>query len=226
MTYLLIIILEILILFLLSKIIPSLLVQFFHFFIRSQRFSIWILSLLFFPGTFVHEMAHLLVAGVLLVPVGGITLIPVIREQGVKLGHVEIEKTDPIRRALIGFAPVFVGIASLVSLIYYSNSQFFQKGDYPVWLVVLLIYLVLVIGNTMFSSRKDLEGALGVVIVFASITGALYLLGLNSIFLFLKEFLIDAHPGFYKNFSIFLSIPVVADIFLYTLMKFVLNKLY
>lgn len=226
MTYLLIVILEILILFLLSRIIPSLIVQFFHFFIRSQRVSIWILSVLFFPGTFVHEMAHLLVAGVLLVPVGGITLIPVIREQGVKLGHVEIEKTDPIRRALIGFAPVFVGIASLVGLIYYSNSQFFQNGDYPVWLVSLLIYLVLVVGNTMFSSRKDMEGALGVTIVFVSLIGALYLLGFNNVFIFFREFLIDAHPGFYKNFSLFLSIPVIADILLYILMKFAVNKLY
>lgn len=217
---------EVCILFLLSRIIPTLLTQFFQFFLRSRKFSIWLLSLIFLPGTLVHEMAHLLTAGVLFVPVGDISLMPEIKEEGVKLGHVEIQKTDPIRRSLIGFAPVFVGIAVLSGMIFFANSLFFQKGEYPVWLILLLIYLTLVIGNTMFSSKKDLEGTLGVVVIFVAVLGALALLGLNGLFIFLKENLIGAHLDFYKNFAIFLSLPVIADIMLCVLMKLAIRKLY
>lgn len=226
MLYLLIIFLEISVLFLLSKIIPTLLTQFFQFFLRSRKFSIWILSLLFLPGTLVHEMAHLLTAGMLFVPVGDISLMPEIKEEGVKLGHVEIQKTDPIRRSLIGFAPVFVGIAVLTGGIFFANSNFFQKGLYPLWLIFVLVYLVLVVGNTMFSSRKDLEGSLAVVVIFSSIIAAVYLLGFDEFFVFLKKNLVETHIGFYKNFAYFLALPVIADILVYIFAKLLVRKLY
>lgn len=226
MIYLLIIFLEILVLFLLSKVIPTLLTQFLHFFIRSRRVSIWLLSILFLPGTLVHEMAHLLTAGVLLVPVGDISLLPEIKEEGVKLGHVEIQKTDPIRRSLIGFAPVFVGLSVLLGMIFYSNANFFQNGNYPIWLIGVLCYLSLVIGNTMFSSRKDLEGSLAIVVIFSSIIGAIYLLGFEEFFVFLKKNLVETHIGFYKNFAYFLGLPVVLDLMLYLFAKFLIRKLY
>lgn len=226
MLYLLIIFLEIIILFLLSKVLPSFLTQIFYFLVRSRRVAIWLLSLIFLPGTLIHEMAHLLTAGVFLVPVGDISILPQIKEEGVKLGHVEIQKTDPIRRSLIGFAPVFVGLGMLTGMIYFSSSQFFDKGIYPLWLIAVLFYLEVVIGNTMFSSRKDLEGTLGVVVVLISILGALYLLGFESFFSFLKNNLIDSHLGFYKNFAYFLVIPVIGDILVYILAKFLVKKMY
>lgn len=226
MLYLLIIFLEILILFLLSKVLPSFLTQIFYFFVRSHKVAVWLLSIIFLPGTLVHEMAHLLVAGVMLVPVGDISLMPEIKEEGVKLGHVEIQKADPIRRALIGFAPVFVGLGMLIGIIYFANSQFFEKGIYPLWLLATLFYLEVVIGNTMFSSRKDLEGTLGVVVVVIAIFGALYLLGFEGFFIFLQNNLIENKIGFYQNFALFLSIPVIGDILVYILAKLLVKKLY
>ena len=196
MLYLLIIILEIIVLLLFARIIPSLLVQIFYFFTRSHKWSIWLLSIIVLPGTLVHELAHLLTAGGLLVSVGEISLLPEIREGGVKLGHVEIQKTDFFRRALIGFAPVFFGIAILVGGIWFANDRFFQQGNYPIWLILILFYSVVVIGNTMFSSKKDLEGTLGFVVLFISIFGALYLLGFYKFFDYLKINLIDNHLSF------------------------------
>lgn len=226
MIYLLIILLEIIVLLLLSRIIPSLLVSLFHFFVRSEKVSVILLSIIFLPGTLIHEMAHLLTAGVLLVPVGDISLLPEIKEGGVKLGHVEIAKTDPIRRSVIGFAPVFAGLGILVGIIYYASSQFFQKGDYPIWLIAVLFYLMVVIGNTMFSSKKDLEGSLAVVVIFSSTVAAVYLLGFDEFFTFLKRNLIDNNSGFYKNFAYFLGLPVVLDLLVYILAKILVKKLY
>lgn len=226
MMYLLIILLEIIVLLLLSKIIPSLLVALFHFFVRSHKVSVWLLSIIFLPGTLIHEMAHLLTAGVLLVGVGEISLLPEIKEEGVKLGHVEIQKTDPIRRMLIGFAPVFVGLAILAGIIFYSSANFFQKGDYPIWLIAVMCYLMVVIGNTMFSSKKDLEGSLAVVVIFSSVAAAVYLLGFDEFFTFLKRNLIDNNLGFYQNFTYFLGLPVVLDLLVYSLAKLLVKKLY
>jgi hypothetical protein len=185
-----------------------------------------LLSLIVLPGTLVHEMAHLLVAGVTLVPVGDISLMPEIKENGVKLGHVEIQKTDFFRRALIGFAPVFVGIGILVGGIAFANSQFFSQGSYPIWLILVLFYLTVVIGNTMFSSRKDLEGTLGFVVLFVSIFGALYLLGFNQIFGFLKNNVVEGNIGFFQNFAYFLAVPVVGDILVYLFAKLLVKKMY
>ena len=226
MIYLLIIFLELVVLLLFSRIIPSLLTQIFYFFTRSHKVSIYLLSLIVLPGTLIHEMAHLLVAGVTLVPVGDISLMPEIKEQGVKLGHVEIAKTDFFRRALIGFAPVFIGMGILVTMIYFANSQFFSQGNYPIWLILTLFYLMVVIGNTMFSSRKDLEGTLGFVVLFISIIATLYLLGFNNFFNFLKNNLIDNNLNFYQNFAWFLSVPVIGDILVYIFAKLLVKKMY
>lgn len=171
-------------------------------------------------------MAHLLTAGVLLVGVGEISLMPEIKEEGVKLGHVEIQKTDPIRRSLIGFAPVFVGLSVLLGMTFYANANFFQNGNYPFWLIGVLCYLSLVIGNTMFSSRKDLEGSLAVIVIFSSIIAAVYLLGFDEFFIFLKKNLVDNQLGFYKNFAYFLALPVIADILVYIFAKMLVKKMY
>lgn len=226
MLYLIIIFLEILILFLLSKVLPSFLTHIFYFFVKSHKVAIWLLSIIFLPGTLIHEMAHLLTAGALLVSVGEINLMPEIREEGVKLGHVGIQKTDPIRRAIIGFAPVFVGLGMLIGIIYFANSQFFEKGRYPFWLIATLFYLEVVIGNTMFSSKRDLEGTLGFVVLFVAIFAALYLLGFENFFVLLKSNLIDNHPGFYQNFAYFLAVPVIGDILVYIFAKLLVKKIY
>ncbi len=226
MIYLLLIILELIALLLFSMIIPSLLAQIFYYFTRSHKVAIWLLSIIVLPGTLVHEMAHMLTAGVTLVNVGEVSLWPEIKEQGVKLGHVEIQKTDFFRRALIGFAPVFFGMGILVGGISLANNYYFQNGQYPIWLVLVLFYLVVVIGNTMFSSRKDLEGTLGFVVLFIAIGGALYLLDFEQFFNVLKTNLVENHLGFYQNFALFLAVPVIGDILVYVFSKLLVKKMY
>lgn len=225
MMYLLIILLELVTLLLFSRIIPSLLVQIFYYFTRSHKASIYLLSLIVLPGTLVHELAHLLTAGGLLVRVGEVSLFPEIKENGVKLGHVEIEKTDFIRRALIGFAPVFFGIGILVGGIWFANAQFFSKGEYPIWLLGILFYLVVVIGNTMFSSKKDLEGTVGFLVLMISTVGAMYFLGMNQIFTLMING-IESNMGFYQNFALFLGVPVIGDVLVYILAKLLVKRMY
>lgn len=226
MLYLLIILLELTVLLLFSMIIPSLLTQIFYFFTRSHKVAIYLLSIIVLPGTLVHEMAHLLTAGGMLVRVGEVSLFPEIKEGGVKLGHVEIEKTDFIRRAFIGFAPVFFGLAILAGGVWFANDRFFSQGYYPIWLVLVLFYLVVVIGNTMFSSKKDLEGTLGFLVLMISLLGAVYFAGFNQIFNYLKNNLVESHLSFYQSLAYFLAVPVIGDILVYLFAKLLVKRMY
>ena len=72
-----------------------------------------------------HELSHLLTAGVLFVRTGEIEFLPKMEGDQVKLGSVAIEKTDPVRRAIIGFASVFVGLSTILGIIYFvaDNSS-------------------------------------------------------------------------------------------------------
>lgn len=150
--------------------------QLFHRLTHSQISTIRLIAFIFLPGTFVHEFAHALMARLLRVPVGHLELWPEVEEQTIKLGSVQIAQTDRLRRSLIGVAPVLIGliliVGSLFGLIYYFSSG----GVAPWWAIGIYLYLLFVIGNTMFSSRKDLEGAVGVLSLILIISLSLYLL--------------------------------------------------
>lgn len=157
----------ILLLFLLSKLVTSKLSYLFYRLTRSIRWTINILALLFFPGTLIHELSHLLMAALLFVPVGQMELWPKMEdEHSVKLGSVQIAETDIFRRFLIGAAPFLFGISLLLGVLFYGvNAHLFNQR----WYVAIMMYLAFEIGNTMFSSKKDMEGALelfGVILFF------------------------------------------------------------
>lgn len=132
-----------------------------------------LISFLFLPGIIIHELAHLLTASLLFVPVGDIEFMPEVGEGGLKLGSVSIGKTDPIRRFLIGVAPVIFGAAVIFGLLYFIELNKFT--GFGVWLGVS--YILFAVGNTMFSSGKDMEGALILLIFIVIISIALFLTG-------------------------------------------------
>src|SRR5471030_284135 len=109
---------ELFFLFLLSQRLTRSLSFFFYKVTKSKKITILLLALLFLPGTFIHELAHYLMAIILFVHAEGLELIPKIQEHDVKLGSVQIERTDPFRRLLIGMAPFLFGTSILLSLLY------------------------------------------------------------------------------------------------------------
>lgn len=144
----------------------------------SKILSVRILSFLFLPGIIVHELSHILVAAVMFVPVGEIEFTPKVTEGSVRLGSAAIGKTDPVRRAIIGLAPIVAGIAILL-----ATAAFYAHSSYELVSLasLILFYAVFQIGNTMFSSTRDLEGLIetlvagavlgAIVYVFSVITG-------------------------------------------------------
>jgi hypothetical protein len=135
------------------------------------------MAILFLPGTILHEVAHYLTAHILFVPTGKMELIPEMQDHStVKLGSVQIAKTDPFRRALIGFAPFFYGVGVILLVLWYVYSS-----NLLTYTPILIIagYIIFEVGNTMFSSKKDLEGTLELLIALAVIVGILYFVGIR-----------------------------------------------
>ena len=153
---------------------------------KSRPVAISFLSILFFPGTVIHELAHLFTAEILGVRTSGMTLVPEgIEQKEVRTGSVSIAQSDPIRRAIIGIAPIFVGLIALGTVSYFwlqiptwGNLPAGEAG-WEIWGYIGLGYLLFVVSNTMFSSPEDLEGFWPVVIVLTLIAAAAYITGIR-----------------------------------------------
>lgn len=134
---------------------------------------VFFLALILLPGTVVHELSHWLMAKILFIKTGKISLFPEVIDQSIKLGSVEIAKSDAIRRVLVGVAPVLFGLIIILgSLFLISSNLIIGWNTLPIWLWTILFYLIFITGNTMFSSKKDLEGSLA---VFGFISGLIIL---------------------------------------------------
>ncbi|MBI2600136.1 hypothetical protein HYW43_04445 [Candidatus Daviesbacteria bacterium] len=214
MIYILFFLLEIGILFFLSKKLINSLARILFKFTHNRQLVVNILAILFLPGTIIHELAHLLMAGIMLIPVGEMTVVPEVLEDGVKLGGVQIGKSDPFRRTLVAVAPVLVGIAAILGILYFA-----QIDNYGVWQIALALYLIFEIGNTMFSSKKDLEGVIGFVVaillIIFIVSAAFYLLKpglIQTLWSYLQTVNFDPAISFFKKSSIYLMVPLGLDL--------------
>lgn len=182
---------------------------------KSRERASLFLGLIFLPGTFIHEISHFITALFLLVPVGQLNLMPEIQEDGIKLGSVGIGKTDFIRGSLIGLAPILTG----GGIIFWAISYYLSSGhiDSP-WYIGILIYLIFEITHTMFSSKKDLNAVLELVVFIAIVVGALVFLKIYGPFAYLYQKIGEAGPIIQK-FSIFLFIPIVLEIMFLTFFR-------
>ncbi len=122
---------------------------------NSPQAGLAVYSIFVLPGTILHELSHWIVAEILLVRTGQITLIP---SSGFgntaerTLGSVETAHSGPFRGFAIGIAPFITGISVLLLLGYLLDLGW---GVYPWWSVVLIIYGIVVTGSSMMISRED-----------------------------------------------------------------------
>jgi hypothetical protein len=217
MLFFLLFFVELFILFLLSSTLTRSVSYLLFHLTRSKKVTIHILAWLFFPGTVIHELAHAIMAGVLGVRVGTMEFVPTIDGDKVKLGSVQIAHTDFFRRFLVGAAPFFVGTSILLGVLYYaSQNNLFNN----IWIVLSIGYVVFEIGNTMFSSKKDMEGALELLITIIVLTIIFYFLGVrlpafNPDIIFENAIIKEA----LQKGSLFLLVPITIDIIVIGLLK-------
>jgi len=210
---------ETVILFLLSRSMSKIL---------SKFLSINLIALIFLPGVFIHELSHLFIAAILFVPVGEMEFVPKKSGNGVKLGSVEIAKADPIRRSIIGFAPIFSGLMIVVGIVYLFNSNllFLQNQGMYVYVAVILViaYLLFAVSNTMFSSKVDMEGTVEIMIALFIIFVAAYILGFRPPLEHLNKIFTKELIGIIQKSVLFLLAPITIDLFILGMVKLFTNS--
>ncbi|OGH19525.1 MAG: hypothetical protein A3F31_01305 [Candidatus Levybacteria bacterium RIFCSPHIGHO2_12_FULL_38_12] len=246
MAYFFLFLFELLVLFFVSQKLTKSLSQFLFSLTKNQRLTINLLSILFLPGVIVHELSHFIMARILFVYTGEIEFFPSIRHQSrhselaseshgilnqvkddrksvrsdtveIKLGSVTIAKTDPVRRLLIGIAPLLVGIAILLyilSLIINNTlmiyiikvSWFMQIGEW-----VLVFYVISNISCTMFSSKKDMEGSAIIVVIVILLLLFLYVAGVRVQYSFIEQLFTPRVSEFFWKSDLFLLVPLVIN---------------
>ena len=161
---------------------------------RRTELTVGLFSLLFFPGVLLHEASHFLMAQLLRVPTGRFSVLPQVQPGGeLQLGFVETAKTDFLRDAIIGMAPLLsggaaiaylgisrLGLASLLPLVTHGQWMSFWQAlvqlpnlpDFWVW-----FFLAFTISSTMLPSASDRRAWLPVALVLAALAGIAILAG-------------------------------------------------
>jgi len=195
--------------------------------IINKEKAIHLLSWLFLPGTIIHELSHMLIAEVLRVKTGQFNFTPQItsEEKRIRVGSLQVAKTDPIRRTLIGLAPAIVG---LVIIFYLTNSllfpltsqltikQFSNSAINQFLLLAVYCYSLFIISNTMFSSKKDLEAALFPLILFFLLTASLWM---GNFHISLSQKAFNKLVLFFKTLNKGLSLAILTDLFMLVILS-------
>lgn len=156
--------------------------------------AIYLYSIPLLPGVALHEFSHVVMAKLLGVPVRSMTLFPQRQRGGaVRLGSVEVLRSDNVRSALIGAAPLLAGLLALglIGRLVFDGSAVASAlvaGDAGAIISSILatlgapdsllwFYIVFAIANSMMPSASDTQswppvlGCLGilaaVIVLFA-----------------------------------------------------------
>ena len=205
---------------------------------KEKQPAISILAWFFLPGTIIHELSHLLIAELLRVRTGELGFIPKIKgdsalQNEVKLGSLKMAKTDPLRHSLIGLAPIIVGITIISFISHFYLFPLVQKTlSLPLrpfnyqslitnyCLLFTLCYLLFIISNTMFSSKKDLETILFPIIIIAVLGGTFWL---GDFQISLSEKIISFIANLLKTLDLALLGTIVIDLGFLGIIKLLLK---
>lgn len=139
---------------------------------RHPQLTVALFSILFFPGVFIHEVSHYLMAKILRVRTRGFSLIPDTLPDGrLQMGYVETEASDIVRDSLIGLSPLIAGsllvaYAGINRLHLYTLWDVLRNGQIELfWLGLSLLptvkdfylwfYFTFAVSSTMMPSDSD-----------------------------------------------------------------------
>lgn len=164
---------------------------------RRAEIALALFSLLFFPGVFLHESSHYVVARLLGVKTGHFSLFPQPLPDGrLRLGYVETASADLLRDALIGIAPLLAGGVFVIYAGQYQLdlpglwegirsaeigswtagiSSLYHLPDFWLW-----FYLVFAVSSTMLPSASDRRAWLPVALFGVLVAGVALFAGAGA----------------------------------------------
>lgn len=191
-----ILVIELTILFFLSRTFTQKLYTMLFLVSHSRPFSISIVTLLLFPGTVIHELAHLFTAEIFGVRTGKLILTPeAVRADAsfdkgddIQVGSVTIGKTGPFRRTIIGLAPLLWGIGAITAVAFWLQKLITEIQSVPIdlwvnsptlYLAFFTVYLLFSISNSLFPSKIDMQGSPAVIVTVLLLFAATYIAGIR-----------------------------------------------
>lgn len=163
--------------------------------VGDNDLAMFVYFVLFLPGIFLHELSHWLMARLLGVKTGRVSIWPSRRKAGrqMRLGSVQVSRADPIRNSLIGLAPLLSGTLVILLIgdwILGLNTvgDIFMSGEWPrLWRGLmayvqvpdfwLWLYLIFAVSNAMLPSETDRQSWRPVLIFWGGVAALLYLVG-------------------------------------------------
>jgi hypothetical protein len=192
--------------------------ELFHFFRRFFDDSVVfvIITIIFLPGTIIHEFAHYFMAIALMLHVREISILPVFEKNYIKLGKVVYEKKDFVRGILVGIAPIFAGLFFFWFL---SFLHIFPNEN--IFLTILFGYLIFISSTTMFSSKQDLVDLIYIVPLFLVAGGILFILNINVMNYIEKAPWLEQLVAFLKQLNFYFIVSFVIHITVIIVLKLI-----
>lgn len=160
---------------------------------HSEDTASLVYFVLLLPGVLLHEASHWLMAKLLQVRTGKVTIGLNQKRGRLEMGSVRVAQADPIRNSLIGLAPLVGGSLAIVligrwALGIETLAWVFQSGDdarfaEELWAALhvpdfwLWLYLIFAISNAMLPSATDRRSWPPVLIFLGGLTVLLYFTG-------------------------------------------------
>lgn len=165
--------------------------------LNNRRGGFYLYAIILFPGVFLHEFSHWIMANLLWVPTYRMSLKPQLFDDGsYVLGYVESatrsrsgRQVGAIRWSLIGAAPLLFGVTVILLIGFYifdinqltavseagvsaALSAIFETQRWALWL-----YLLFAVSNAMMPSKPDRHAWPTFLVIILAVFGFLYLIG-------------------------------------------------
>lgn len=150
--------------------------------------AVRVLFLVLLPGVLLHEGSHWLVANILGVRTGKVSIgLGKMRGKNFSLGSVTVERSDPLRESLIGVAPFISGLLAVWLVMglgfgLWSPTSIQEVYDTIVGTLLdpltwVALYLVFAVSTSMIPSESDREPWGVIIAIFAAIGALALVLG-------------------------------------------------
>jgi hypothetical protein len=150
--------------------------------------AVRVLFLILLPGVLLHETSHWLVANLIGVRTGRVSIgLGKMRGKHFSLGSVTVDKSDPLRESLIGVAPFVFGLLAVWALMGFGFGLWMPNDPVQVLEVIrstlsdpltwLALYFVFSVSTSMIPSESDREPWGVIIAIFAGIGALALILG-------------------------------------------------
>lgn len=146
------------------------------------------LFLILLPGVLLHEGSHWLVANLVGVRTGKVSIgLGKMRGKHFSLGSVTVDRSDPLRESLIGVAPFIFGLLAVWALMGFGFGLWTPTEPLQVWdaivstisdpLTWVALYFIFAVSTSMIPSESDREPWGIIIAIFAGIGALALILG-------------------------------------------------